>query len=201
MRTFYIALTIFVLLVAWLLNKPIPKQASVVRAFNSAEIEYLEKSFDHAMDNLKPGEFLDWSAAGVNGRISAGDEYHSQRKAQCRPYIEVSRTYQAQKVESAVACKRAGKEGWCRIYGDNPQSCALEKPESVLVKQARFSILQGEQVIDAATAAAMGLDPSAMMPEMPSVNAPEMPGVGMPGLPGIDIEPGDLRPPMPWDKN
>lgn len=148
MRTFYIATAVFVLLVAWLLHKPIPKQAQVARAFTDAEVEYLEKTFDYAMESLKAGEHMDWSAAAVNGRISVGKEYTSAQKIQCRNYIEIARTYDAQKVESGIACKRVGKDGWCRLNPDDAQSCALEVAESSLIKRGRFSILQGNQMID-----------------------------------------------------
>lgn len=200
MKTFYIALALFILFVAWLLNKPIPRKPQVARAFTAAEIDYLEKSFDYAMDNLKEGEYLDWSAAAVNGRISVGKTYTSSQKATCRPYVEVARTTTSQKVEHALACKRTGKDGWCRVYGENPPSCALEEPESFITKQTRFAILQGNQMIDSAMGKIMGIDPKSMLPKMPSVDMPDMPGIGtLPDVSLPDIDPGDFRPSLPWD--
>jgi len=198
MRTFYIALTVFILIVAWLLNKPIPKKPQVERAFTAAEIDYLEKTFDYAMETLGEGEYLDWSAAGVNGRISVSKQFDSSRGAQCRKYVEVARTYKAQKVESALACKRSGKDGWCRVYGENPPSCALEVQESMLAKQTRYAILQGEQIIDEATRDAMNIDPSKMLPSLPKMHMPAMPSLGIPEVETPDMP--SLRPPMPWDK-
>jgi hypothetical protein len=200
MRTFYIATALFTLFVLWLLNKPIPKQQPVARAFNGAEIDYLEKSFDYAMDTLKEGEYLDWSAAAVNGRISVGKVYESGKKATCRKYVEVARTYDAQKVDAGVACKRVGKDGWCRVHGENPQSCALEVAESSIMKQSRYAILQGSQMLDAAMAKTMGIDVKGMTPSAPQVGRPGVPSLGqMPEFQKPEFEPGDFRPPMPWD--
>lgn len=198
MRTFYIASALFVLLIVWLLNKPIAHQRQVAREFTDSEIAYLEKSFDYAMDMLKPGEHMDWSVAAVNGRVSAGKEYTSTQKANCRQYVEISRTYEAQKVDSGIACKRVGKDGWCRIHGTNPPSCALEITESTLKKRSRFAILRGTQIIDDLLGTSIGVDSNSLMPSAPRVHA-DIPSVGRPSISKPDIEPGDLRPPMPWD--
>lgn len=196
MRTFYITIAIVLLWVTWQLHRPIPKQAQVARAFTDSEIDYLEKSFDYAMDNVKAGGHLDWSAAGVNGRIAAGNPYQSTQKARCRNYIEISRTFDAQKVDSGIACKRSGKDGWCRVHGKDPQSCALEVAESSAIKRARFAILQGNQMIDDGMSKRLNIDTSRLIPSMPDVSAPNMPSFDMPDFEKPDIS---LRPPMPWD--
>lgn len=199
MRTFYIAAAIFTVFVIWLLNKPIPKREQVARAFTDAEIEYLEKSFDYAMDNTPKGEYLDWSVAAVNGRIAAGEEYTSKRNSECRRYVEVARTYEAQKVDSGIACKRQGdKEGWCRIHEGNPETCALEVPESILKKRMRYAIMTGNQTIDRLLSTRIGIDTDGMIPHVPGIKTPY---IGPIDTPDIDIQPGDLRPPMPWDAN
>ncbi|MDX2072950.1 MAG: hypothetical protein SFX19_01140 [Alphaproteobacteria bacterium] len=198
MRTFYITLAIIVAWVTWQLNKPITRAPQVARAFTDSEIDYLEKTFDYAMDNLKEGEYQDWSVAAVNGRISVGKHYVSKQKADCRHYVEVARTHDAQKVESGVACKRQGKAGWCRVHGDNPQSCALEKLESPLKKRARFAILQGNQVIDDLLGTSVGVNTDGMVPHTPNLSAPS---VNTPQFERPDIDSSDFRPPMPWDKN
>lgn len=196
MRTFYIATAIFLLFIAWLLHKPIPRAPQVAREFTDSEIEYLEKTFDYAMETLKAGEHMDWSVAAVNGRISAGKEYVSTQKASCRNYIEIARTYDAQKVESGIACKRVGKDGWCRLNPDNAQSCALEVAESSLAKRGRFAILQGSQMIDQLMGKRIDVDGSRLVPHAPSVG---LPAVNAPHMQKPDIEPGDFRPPLPWD--
>lgn len=199
MRTFVIALALVGLFVVWLLNKPIPQKTQVARAFTDSEIEYLEKSFDYAMDTLEDGQTYDWSVAAVNGRISAGKTYQSKQKATCRPFAEVARTHSAQKVDAGAACKRVGREGWCRVYGENPQSCALEKQEAMLTKRTRFAIMQGTQMLDSAASTILGIDPGSMLPNAPHVSSPDMPYVGPIGAPSLDLEPRDFRPPMPWD--
>ena len=197
MRTFYITLLVLLGLVAWLLNKPIAKQAQVARSFSDSEIEYLEKNFNYAMENARAGEYSDWSVAAVNGRIAAGAPYRSKQKAACREYVEVARTYDAQKVESGVACKRQGKDGWCRIPKGNPESCALEVMESSLKKRARFAILAGSQAIDSVMGMRVNMSTDGLVPNAPSISTPSLhaPDINTP-----DIEPGDFRPPMPWDK-
>jgi len=196
MRTFYIALSVFILCVAWLLHKPIPRKAPVAREFTDSEIEYLEKSFDYAMDNMKQGEYLDWSAAAVNGRISVGNVYQSKQKATCRNYIEIARTYEAQKVESGIACKRTSKDGWCRLKVNDAESCALELVESPITKRSRFAILQGSQIIDDLLGTGINADKERLSPHAPSGS---MPTLGPVGISKPDLEPSDFRPPMPWD--
>ncbi len=198
MRTFLIATVLFLAFIGWLLHKPIPKQVPVARAFTDAEVAYLEKSFDYAMDTLDEGQYLDWSTAGVNGRIAVGKPYTSKQKAICRNYIEVARTHDAQKVDSSIACKRQGKDGWCRVHGDNPQSCALETEESTLKKRARFAILQGSQTIDQLMGTRVGIDTSGLTPHIPKAYVPS---IHAPDIQTPDLEPSDFRPPMPWDKN
>lgn len=200
MKVFYVLLALLALWVYSLLNKPIPKQQQVARAFTATEIDYLEQSFYYAMDTLKEGEYLDWSAAAVNGRITVGKPYESGKKALCRPYVEVARTYDAQKVDNGIACKRVGKEGWCRVHGENPQSCALETEESTITKQARYTILRGTQILDEGVAKLMGIDAKGMVPNAPNVNVRGMPSIGqVPEFQTPDFEPRDFRPPMPWD--
>lgn len=201
MRTFYIALLLVALWVVWMLNKPIPQKARIAREFTDAEIEYLEKSFDYAMETLEDGKYFDWQAAAVNGRISAGKAYESSQKATCRPYVEIARTFDAQKVDSGIGCKRSNKEGWCRVHGENPQSCALEVQESMLTKRARFAIMQGTQMLDNTVSSVMGIDPASMLPKAPHMRMPSMPNVGPIDTPSApDFDTRDLRPPMPWDK-
>lgn len=198
MRTFYITLAIVVAWVAWQLNKPIPKKQQVARAFTDAEVEYLEKTFDYAMDNLKAGEHMDWSAAAVNGRIAAGAPYTSKQKADCRNYVEVARTYNAQKVESGIACKRSGKEGWCRLHMNDAESCALEVAESSLIKRARFAILQGNQIIDKMMGTRVEMDTNGLVPSMPSVRTPDMPSVEMPHIEQPDAA-RTIHSILPWN--
>ncbi len=203
MRTFYIATTVFVLFIAWLLHEPIPRAPQVARAFTDAEIDYLEKSFDYAMDMLNAGDHMDWSIAAVNGRISAGKQYTSTQKANCRNYIEIARTYDAQKVESGIACKRSGKDGWCRLNANDAQSCALEVAESSIIKRSRFAILQGTQILDEAMGNAMSIDPKAMLPTMPHIRTPDMPN--MPSIETPHIEKPDISGAvhsiLPWNNS
>ncbi len=200
MRTFYIASSLFILLILWLVNKPIESNQQIAREFQDAEISYREKSFDYSMDNLKSGQFHDWAVAGVNGRIAAGDLYTSKQKISCRNYVEVSRTHEAQKVESGIACKRADKSGWCRVKIGDPESCALENTESALAKRLRFSIMQGNQTIDNATGKHVNINSNNLTPSAPTNIT--IPSLGpLPEIKSPDFDPADLRPPMPWDSN
>lgn len=197
MRTFYISVAVFIAIVAWLLNKPIPKQSQVARAFTDAEVEYIEKSFDYAMDTLKPDEHFDWSVAGVNARISASSSFVSSQKADCRYYVEVMRTADDQRTENGIACKRTDEDGWCRVVGDNvPQSCALEKTASQEAKRARFAIMQGVQVVDEMLGGNVSVSGDGLAPSRPG-------GISGPGFSPVekpDLKPSDFRPPMFWEK-
>lgn len=198
MKTFYIASALFILFIAYLLNKPIENKGDVARAFSDSEILYLERVFDYAMNNLKAGESMDWKITATNGRITAGESYESTQGANCRNFVEVSRTQTAQKVDSGVACQRAGNDGWCRVYGDNPKSCALEVAESMVRKKARYAILTGIQTIDSVLGTRVGgVDTSGLNPTVPPINRPSL--GKLPDIDTPDIKPSDLRPPMPWD--
>lgn len=197
MRTFYITLALVVCWVAWQLHKPIPKQAQYAREFTDSEIEYLERSFDYAMDNLKSGEQFDWSTAGVNGRIAVGDEYQSKQKATCRNYIEIARTYDSQKIDSGIACKRDDEDGWCRLHIGNAESCALEVAESPYAKRMRYAILQGNQILDEVMATRVHVDTSKLIPKAPHITVPS---IGPIDVPHPDLGDISLRPPLPWDK-
>lgn len=198
MRIFYISLTIFVLIVAWLLNKPIPKQPVVARAFTDAEVEYIEKSFDYAMETLKDGDAFDWSAAGVNARISASAIFLSNQKADCRHYVEIMRTADSQRTEKGLACKRSGEQGWCRLSYDVPQSCALEKTDSQLAKRARFSIMQGAQMIDGLLGNDVSMGNGGLAPSSPTIDPIN---TGRPNVEKPKVTPHDFHPPMPWEKS
>lgn len=195
MRTFYISLAIFIALVAWLLHKPIPEPAQGARALTDSEVLYVEKTFNYAMDNLKQGEHMDWSVAGINGRISVGKLYQSKMKVECRNYVEIARSYVAQNTEAGIACRRQGNEGWCRLGPNVPQSCALEVMESSFSKSMRFAAMQGSHMIDSALGTNVNVGSDGLAPPTPTIS-----GIGG-GLPDVNMPDvgGDVHVPAPWE--
>ena len=201
MRTFFISLGLFLLLLVWLLNKPIERQAREFRGFSAPELQYLERTFDYAMDNLPASKHYDWQTSSVTGRIAASEPFESQAKSICRAYTEVYVTSKRQGLTKGYGCKRQGKDGWCRLDAQDVQSCALEDLEWSVSKRARIAMMQGGQMIDQATgmvsSEANQLANDARNIHGPSI--PDAPNVSMPSFSAPDIDLKDFRPPMPWD--
>ena len=201
MRTFYISLGLFLILLIWLLNKPIAHQAREFHGFNAPELHYLERNFDYAMDNLPAGKHYDWKTASVTGRIAASEPFESKAKATCRAYTEVYVTSKRQGLTKGYGCKRQGKDGWCRLDAQDVQSCALEELEWSVSKRARIAMMQGGQLVDQTTgmvkreAGQLANDVNNL--HGPSV--PDAPDISMPSFEMPDIDLKDFRPPMPWD--
>lgn len=102
---------------------------NLIKAMDSAERSYYFQMFDYSMSNAKAGEKREWKSYNSSGQFVAEVPFVSSSNATCRKYREtmVSGKYNAE-VKNGVACKRVGREGWCRLKEGDMQSCALEPP-------------------------------------------------------------------------
>lgn len=121
-------------LAAWLLYEAVIRPPAPVAPESSAawlspaEQEYYRKVFDYAMDNTDAGQSYAWKSYGGSGDISPGKPFVSKSKSACREFSEHIRVGGAEETRSGIACRREGREGWCRLEKGQALTCALETP-------------------------------------------------------------------------
>lgn len=101
-------------------------QASSLSLLTDAERSYYDQIFGYTMDNTAAGQKFDWASYSGHGSIHVEEVFVSKSGYPCRPYSE---TFNVQKIDGAykgIACKRQGKEGWCRLKPGNANTCAME---------------------------------------------------------------------------
>jgi hypothetical protein len=96
--------------------------------------DYYFSLFDYTMDNIKEEKPFHWEVGGVKGDISVGKKYTSKSKYVCRDFIETFVVNKEHGKSEGVACKRKGKDGWCRLKREDVHTCALETPQSTTDK-------------------------------------------------------------------
>ena len=165
-------------------------------ALSDAEKAYYEKMFDYSMDMMRPGQGYDWQTYGGKGKITAGEPFVSKSNVHCRPFDEVFYAGETPYRYEGIACKRQGREGWCRLKKTDALTCALERMESPVTKGARQVILKGGEVVD--SIAGTNIGGGADVPSG-SVSAPGGPSLNAPDVKSPKLEPKDFRPPMPWE--
>lgn len=104
---------------------------------SDAEQEYYEKVFDYAMGTVKPGETYKWESYGGKGEIAPGENFVSKSKAVCRNFTESYAIGGKQGKADGIACRREGREGWCRLKEGNALTCALEETASDMQKRLK----------------------------------------------------------------
>ncbi len=92
----------------------------------SAEKVYYVQSFDYAMTVMPDGQSHSWESFNGKGAISPRDLYTSKSKSNCRHFSENYTIGGYSGAQDGIACKRQGRDGWCRIKSGNPETCALE---------------------------------------------------------------------------
>lgn len=105
-----------------------PAEPSSLSKLSSAEKTYYSQIFAYTMDNIEAGRRFEWKTHSGSGNIHVEKTFISKSGVPCRNYAE---TFQVQDVRGAyqgVACKRQGKEGWCRLKPSNAHTCAMEDP-------------------------------------------------------------------------
>ncbi len=110
------------------------KSINPAKELTGNQREYYVKIFNYVMEHVKPPEAFNWNSSVAKGNIKAGEEYLSKSKAQCRDFTETFEISGQLGRSEGTACKRDGNNGWCRISGENPRTCALENPEGITDK-------------------------------------------------------------------
>jgi hypothetical protein len=133
---------------------------------SDAERSYYDMVFDYTMEVTKSNQYYEWQGFNGNGRITPGDNFVSKSGYSCRPYSQSFTIAGQRGTDTGIACKRAGRDGWCRLKEGNALTCAMED-------RGLFDV------------------GAPSMPGMPSINAPSLGGGGVdpdihisrPGLP------------------
>ncbi|MFO0390216.1 MAG: hypothetical protein ACK502_10950 [Alphaproteobacteria bacterium] len=94
---------------------------------SDAEKIYYLQSFDYAMGMMPDGQPHTWESYNGKGTIAPRQLYASKSKANCRQFSENFTIGGYSGTQEGIACKRQGKDGWCRIKTGNPETCALEE--------------------------------------------------------------------------
>jgi hypothetical protein len=106
-------------------GKAVPSSLSQL---SDAERSYYDQIFGYTMDNINGGQTYSWASYSGNGTIHVQEVFMSKSGYPCRDYSE---TFKVQGIDGAyhgTACKRQGKDGWCRLKPGNANTCAMEDP-------------------------------------------------------------------------
>lgn len=101
---------------------------SSLSALSDHEKTYYEKIFAYTMDNVAGGQKFQWATHSGQGTIAVEEMFVSKSGVPCRRYFEQFKVQQVDGALKGVACKRQGKEGWCRLKPSNAYTCAMEDP-------------------------------------------------------------------------
>lgn len=107
-------------------NSPASKLSDVERV-------YYRQVFDYTMDTVRAGGRYDWQTYSATGSITVSETFVSQSEARCRRFSENFVMGSLQETASGIACKRQGKDGWCRLHEKSALTCAMEPPEGIAV--------------------------------------------------------------------
>jgi len=122
-------IAIVVLIAVWLLfHKPSPDKPLV--GLPSQEQNYYEEVFNYTMDNIQPDSHFDWKTYDAEGSIGVAKPFISKSGYTCRNFTEnytVTSTNQTGN-DTGIACKRAEREGWCKLKISDALTCAMENP-------------------------------------------------------------------------
>lgn len=99
---------------------------------SEAEIVYYQQVYDYTMAVTKPDEPYAWQTYSSEGSITAGKIFVSKSGATCRNFSEQFRVNEVKGTAEGVACKRDGKEGWCRLKTADALTCAMESPANII---------------------------------------------------------------------
>ena len=121
---------------------PVPQTESLAHSASFAELsdaekDYYLKVFAYVMETVQPGQPYAWQTYGAKGVISAQEKFLSKSKYDCRSYAEIFYVGTTPYPYEGVACKRQGREGWCRLKKTDALTCALEPPENTLEETLR----------------------------------------------------------------
>lgn len=117
-------------LLFWLFTKLFPQPDTASNTLSGtpveADLSYHQDVFDYVMTSVDAGKGYDWKTPAVRGTITPDATYVSKSGSTCRQFKETVETLASKGDQSAIACKRKGADGWCRLKPGNAQTCALE---------------------------------------------------------------------------
>lgn len=145
---------------------------------SDAEKVYYLQSFDYAMSMMADGQTHTWESFNGKGTIAPRQLYTSKSKANCRQFSENFTIGGYAGTQEGIACKRNGKDGWCRIKSGNVESCALED-KSIAINFGGLNL--GTVSIGSISVGNVSVD-------IPSGNAGGIGGVGTPDMPDTPKE-------------
>jgi hypothetical protein len=106
----------------------------------AAEHDYYTQIFDYTMFTVKSGGHYDWKSTSGNGSIALSDDaFTSKSNSVCRHFSETFTILGQSGGNQGVACKRSGRDGWCKLKPGYAQTCALEEPASLFDQAANGS--------------------------------------------------------------
>jgi len=103
-------------------------QPSSLSLLSNAERSYYDQIFGYTMDNTPAGDRRQWTSYGGNGSIHVDEIFLSKSGSPCRNYSEIFKVQNVDGAYHGTACKRQGKDGWCRLKPGNANTCAMEDP-------------------------------------------------------------------------
>jgi hypothetical protein len=113
-----------------------PQNLAVLQ-LTDAEIAYYRQVFDYTMTVTNPGENYDWESQNGKGTFTPEATFVSKSGATCRKFFERYTMGSYGGSVEGLACKRDGREGWCRLKKTDAQTCAMEAPATATDKAAR----------------------------------------------------------------
>lgn len=114
-----------------------PQNSTALMQLTDAELSYYRQVFDYTMAVTKSGERYEWKSEHGRGFFAPSDPFTSKSGSTCRKFTEEYEVGSQSATLEGVACKREGREGWCRLKKTDAQTCAMEPPLSATDKAAR----------------------------------------------------------------
>lgn len=92
------------------------------------ELAYHEQVFFYTLDHMADGQGYDWKTYSASGRVTAQKPFTSKSGYYCRAFEESYSIAGQNSGDKGIACKRQGRDGWCRLKETQALTCALELP-------------------------------------------------------------------------
>lgn len=104
---------------------------------SEASQAYYELVYVYAMEAMQPGQGYAWESYEASGSIIPERPFTSKSGSTCRGFSEEYTIGGKKGHDKGVACKRVGKEGWCRLKASDAMTCALETPDNPIEESLR----------------------------------------------------------------
>jgi surface antigen len=105
---------------------------SALGGMTDVEQQYYRQVFDYVMEEVKADSPYDWQTASGRGTINASAPFESKSGATCRSFSESYTIGGNGGSVEGVACRRQGRDGWCRLKRSDALTCAMEPPGGVV---------------------------------------------------------------------